>query len=64
MTEERKIYTVDVHRYPVEIEVEATSAEEAKELAKDKVDFSVYETEVTNECSIEEEVVSCSCCGK
>lgn len=38
-------YKVEVLRYPEEVEVEANSIEEAKEKAKDKVDFSIWSFE-------------------
>lgn len=38
-------YKVEVLKYPEEVEVEANSIEEAKEIAKSKVDFSVWSFE-------------------
>mgnify|MGYP001617561965 CR=1 FL=1 len=39
-----KKYIVEVFACPTEIEVEATSKNEARELAKAKVSFSVWES--------------------
>ena len=40
-----KKYRVLIHRYPEEFEIEAKSKAEAIREAKEKVDFSVYESE-------------------
>ena len=39
-------YNVSLTRYPEEFEVEADTEEEAKNIAKSKVNYSVWESEV------------------
>lgn len=43
MANEKKYYDVEVLKYPEVVSVEATSEEEAKELATNQVNFSIWQ---------------------
>lgn len=46
----KKTYSFDFHRYPTSVTVQGETEKEALDKALEQIDFSVYETVITDVC--------------